>query len=426
MNPNEINKQKAKKAIEKARRHTLPIHILQKLIDSNNEKEKELLGAKNKNIHKKKKKKRRKKKKTITRYENKEQIVQKKVIKKKRIVYKKKTQTKTIKIITEFASINIPDFPVPNLKLSTMFYSELNKPLIAIHDFELGLIESFVISLNNIYGQIVQFSFISRNVIQCLMEIKNNLNNIINCIDFDVINIHIKDSIISYQQFKEKNKKNKDKEKSLKLDENKNRKIKTQQNENEMDKTRKNIEIIQENESLNDEYKFYENQYLILDQFCKNIEEEINFTNSAQKQLQNEQYLVNIFDFESMDNDNQQSINNDNSILNDNNFLNEIASEIDKIYAEYTIDFHKIQYEQWRFEKELNERECEYLRKYKESKQNDDNKVNNDKLMISNFIASNKDNDYIEDEADSPNYLRNLDGYQLNEDDTLNFNVLKR
>ena len=46
----------------------------------------------------------------------------------------------------------------------------------------------------------------------------------------------------------------------IEVQENKSRKIKTQQNENDMDKTQKNIEIIQENENLNDEYKFYENQ----------------------------------------------------------------------------------------------------------------------------------------------------------------------
>ena len=123
MNPNELNKQKAQRAIEKAqersRRHTVPIDILQKLIDKNNEKEKELMGNKNENHIKKRRKKR---KRIITRYENKEEIKRKKVTKKKRIVYKKKIHSKRIKIITEFELIDIPDFPIPKLKLSTIFF----------------------------------------------------------------------------------------------------------------------------------------------------------------------------------------------------------------------------------------------------------------------------------------------------------------
>merc|ERR1712154_486380 len=121
-----------------------------------NKQEKELkIGM---NQHKKKRKKKRKKK--------------------KRIVYKKKTRSATIKITTEFEPINIPDFPIPNLKyLSVLFCSEINKPYVAIKHFELTLIESFVIPLTNIYGQTShhnKLSFITRNVLQFLIELKKN------------------------------------------------------------------------------------------------------------------------------------------------------------------------------------------------------------------------------------------------------------
>ncbi len=50
------------------------------------------------------------------------------------------------------------------------------------------------------------------------------------------------------------------------------------------------------------------------------------------------------------------------------------------------------------------------------------NQYTNDRMTFSNFIKSNKNKDFTEREKDDNNcnYLRQFDGYKLNENDTLN------
>merc|ERR1711933_704773 len=63
INPNQLNKEKAIERAAKLRRHTAPIHVLQKLIDENNRKKKELMIGMDQHKKKRKKKKKKKKKK---------------------------------------------------------------------------------------------------------------------------------------------------------------------------------------------------------------------------------------------------------------------------------------------------------------------------------------------------------------------------
>merc|ERR1712157_383501 len=142
---------------------------------------------------------------------------------------------------------------------------------------------------------------------------------------------------------------------------------------------------------LNQEYKFYENQLLLIDQF---------------------------FD------DNNDNNNNKDLIVNDDEFINQIASEIDNIYNIYTLDLQEIEHEQRRYENELNQRELKQFELAKYYK-NDDDKSNDidsstsnmleklietekkrklrlesmnvdhyakDRLIYSNFVQSNKNN----------------------------------
>jgi len=310
-----------------------------------------------------------------------------------------------------------------------LFASNLSKPFIAIRNFELALIESFVIPLANAYGQNDEYSFITRNALQFLMEIKSNISDYINCIDFDVVTIPIKSSIAAYKQY-QKNKQSEIKSLSLSPP-------------SKIEKDRVKTPQIENDEDLNGECAFYENQLSVIDAFCVQIENEIDFTKHAQQQLQNDDYLKQIFDFNLNDIDmsiDEQNKNEEN-VMNDDDFINQIASEIDKIYTEYALDFRRIQYEQNRFEYQLKQREIEQFELAQYYKSNEDevdmdnihkkirldsmkmNERTKDRLILSNCIKANRENDYNEDVMNNINYLRRLDGYQMNEDDTMNMDI---
>merc|ERR1712173_486178 len=107
---------------------------------------------------------------------------------------------------------------------------------------------------------------------------------------------------------------------------------------------------------------------------------ESDFTQHAQQQLANDDYLRQIFDFNA--NDIEMSVVNEenmdaNVVMNDDVFVNQIASEIDKIYTEYALDFRRIQFEQNKFECELEQREIEQfeLSKFIKSNENENASV---------------------------------------------------
>jgi len=426
VNPNQLNKQKAMERAAKLRRHTAPIQALQALMERNDKKQKELMPDPQ-NIEPKKKRKRRKVKKKKTKkiisYKTKKEIIRKKVKKTKRILKKKKSLSQKIKITTEFAPIDIPDFPVPNLKFSVLFHSATNSPFLAIEQFELSLIESFVIPLTSVYGKNDELAFIARNVLQNLMEIKNNIHSIVNCIEFEVIKVS-----------QHKN----------------NKKI--------IQKMPQNNDL----KELNEEYIFYENQSSLIDSFCDSIEEEIDFTKHAQEQLEDEEYLQQIFDFDFNDQQQQKQQNNNNYlIVDDEDFVNKIGSEIDAIYTEYALHFKQIQYEQHRYEHTLNQIELKHsqittqyfqTRQARTNRQGEDNETydkleelvqtekkktskletlramtqnivdpTKDKFIFANCIKANTKNDASED--DNIAYLRQLDGYQMEHDDTMRMDV---
>merc|ERR1711933_88789 len=110
----------------------------------------------------------------------------------------------------------------------------------------------------------------------------------------------------------------------------------------------------------------------------------------------------------------------------------------DKIYTEYALDFRRIQFEQNKFECQLEQREIEQFELAKFAKSNESegeqkkeiklesmtmNEYTKDRLILSNCIEANRENDYAEDAMANVDYLRQLDGYQMNEDDTLAMDV---
>mmetsp|Transcript_38212 Transcript_38212/g.61174 ORF Transcript_38212/g.61174 Transcript_38212/m.61174 type:complete len:641 (-) Transcript_38212:163-2085(-) len=470
-NPNDANKQNAQKALQKAaktRRHTVSVEVLNKLREQNDEKQRELMSKKRAvhhepaGPHKEKKSKKRRvkvKKKKVVRYVAQQQVVRKKVRKKKRVVYKKKTRSMTIKITTEFASVDIPDFPIPNLRLSAIYFSVLEKPFIAIQNFELSLIESFIIPLTEVYGQDSYFSFITQNVLQFLMQLKQHLSDIVNCVEFAVLNVPLQSSI-QYQQQQQQQTQQTEKTQALSSCASSNENARQQLAQNDghsVDEHGRRMKTpnIEEDNDLDDELKFYQQQFVVLDEFCSSVQTEIDFTQNVHAQLQDEEYLRKIFDFDLNANDTETNQQNaalqkqeGGHVWNDNEFINAIADDMDVIYSAYEVDFAQIKLQQDLFEQQLNERRLKqlqltdyYMNSVESERQEDRNKDDckkqnasnphlqlgtNESLAASNFIHANKNNDHLEDDTlFDEGYLRRFDGYQLTENDTLDLGNLQ-
>eukprot|EP01084_Bolivina_argentea_P293218 504265_1 len=385
INPNLRNKQALQNAAQ-TRRHTLPVDVL-----SNIEAKK-----------KKKKKKRRKKKKRVVKYKTTQEVIRKKVKKMKRIVYKKKTRSTTIRITTSYARVAIPDFPVPCVGLSVLFVSEEGKAYDAIKKFELSLMESFVMPLTHVYSH--QLSFITRNVLQLLMELTRGIDAVVQSMEHEVVAIPIKRSIVWYKEMAEK------KHESI-----------SPPMETHISPVAKTSQMAQ----LEEEYTFYEAQWKALTVFVEGLDEEIEFTQCVQREMMNEDYLRNMFDFD------VKGVECE-SVVNDDGFVANIAADIDAIYSEYCMDLVEIESAQRQYEWELKQRELAYLELMtnkedmeqmleKEKEMNGTLKsvgvvdAHKDKMILMNLIKTNKRNDHNEDMNGHSklSYLRQLNGYQM-------------
>jgi len=473
-NPNEANRASAQNELQKAirlRRHTVPVEVLQRLRAENDKKQQQLMPhahhqpppPPDKEADKSKSKKRRvKKKKTVVRYAEKKEVIRTKVKKKKRIVYKKKTRSTTVKIITEFASMAIPDFPVPSLKLGAIYYSALDAPFIAIRNFELSLIESFVVPLKSVYGHCAHLAFIVRNVLQFLMEMKQNVSGVVNTIPFTVLSVSCQSALMAYQQRAAHAEGDHEHEhehgdgmqqpmsiaSSSSLVPVLSSSSQTQSPRiSSVDSVARRVQTphIDEDNDLRAEQQYFEQQFAVLEEFCARVDDELRFTADMKTKLSDDEYLTRIFDFDldvnaDVDVDVDADVSKD---LDHNSFVESIASEIDGIYNAYHLDLNEIESEQALFEQTLNQRQRtqqQLLHHYMVSAYDGDgggcgagggddvvidgeDTFKHDHILFSNFLTANKHNDHLEDETVSVvPYLRQMGDYEMNENDTLEIN----
>merc|ERR1712087_152298 len=99
---------------------------------------------------------------------------------------------------------------------------------------------------------------------------------------------------------------------------------------------------------------FYEEELAMLNQFEQGLCGEIGFTERAQAQLQDEQWLTEHFDFNLDDEEIQPVAMND-----DQDFVEQMASQIDGLWSAYAADVHQVAFAQKQFEEELERRERE-------------------------------------------------------------------
>lgn len=97
----------------------------------------------------------------------------------------------------------------------------------------------------------------------------------------------------------------------------------------------------------------------------------------------------------------------------DENFVEQMATQIDGLWSEYAADVHQVAFAQKQFEEELERREreqAEMARQHLNSQREGDvlniaemagadDTICVDRMAFSNFVASNKMNDFTEDDT---------------------------
>ena len=396
----------------KQRRFTAPPQVLQSIVEQQELKEQQSKAVNDGDTDQKVKGKRRKKKKVKRRkkvicYEEKRQIVRKKVHRKKRVLRKKTTHSQTIRITNDWEETAVPDFPPPEMALSVRRYLHEHDAVTAVQEVELSLIEGFVIPLTKCYGNTGNLSFITRAVLQYLMELRNNIEALALAVDVEVVQVPVSSAIAPV------------------VSAGANVKAIGPPPSDDIKEEEQHKEHKEDLRDLGDEAAFYEHQLAMLEQFEQGLCGEIAFTERIQSELKDAEFLRAVFDFDlEADSDVvRDAVTEKVGVLgvgDDEEFVDRMASEIDGLWSEYAADLHSIGIAQKHFEAELVRREAEqakmarlYVRDSEEREREEqwaleaEDTLTGDRMAFSNFVASNKHNDFTEDDTmHCINYLK--------------------
>ena len=350
-------------------------------------------------VHKKRRKKKVKRTKKVICYETKREMVRKKVHKKRRVLRKKKVQFLTIRVTEGFAEAAVPDFPPPRMALSVRRWlkgqdpSSLAVPLVAVQEVELSLLEGFVMPLAECYGDDGKLSFITRSVLQWLMELRADIEAMAAAVEVERVRVPIASALTA--NLKPADKGRADNERSEEKE-----------------------EAVDGGSNLDDEAAFYEEELSMLRRFEEGLCGEIEFTERVQRELDDAQFLRAVFDFdleadpEAVHGAESGDGGGNAAVIDDEEFAERMASEIDGLWSEFAADLHAMGFAQKQFEAELVRREREqaqtarlWVRDSEERQREEEwalaaeDTMTGDRMAFSNFVASNKLNDFTEDDT---------------------------
>jgi len=322
-------------------------------------------------------------------YEERRERVKKKVVRRHRVLRKKTVQSLTIRITKHLAESAVPHFPPPAMALSVRRWQSGCDPVAAVQEIERSLLEGFVLPLTECYGGDGALSFITRSVLQWLMELHSEIDPLVAAVDAERVRVPL--SAIEGP--------NPDV-------------VEAAEHKDEKEAVDSNLE---------DEAAFYEDQLAMLERFEQGLCGEIEFTERAQNQLVDGQFVAVHFDFD-LDPDQQalpEAVHLDDGGVGGDEFVNAMAAQIDALWSEYAVDLHAMTFKQKQFEDELlrteraqndtaslwvrHHADCERQRQWAHhhlvDTANESAAAVGDRIAFSNFVASNKLNDFTEDDT---------------------------
>lgn len=129
--------------------------------------------------------------------------------------------------------------------------------------------------------------------------------------------------------------------------------------------------------------------------------------------MEDAQFLTAVFDFD-LGEDAEKEIESV-AVRDDKHFVERMAAEIDALWSEFAVDINAVSFAQKQFEAELDRRESEQSETARrwvqdsEERQREEEWVmaadaaedtmTGDRMIFSNFVASNKLNDFTEDDT---------------------------